>query len=105
MQINDFFSLLVMAAVILIASGIGALIAEQSAVYFSKIIAKINYKIANFAVGIILIAMVSLLCGAFGLLIFATASAIGLFAASAGINRSSAMAVLIFPVLTFYFGI
>ena len=96
---NQFFVLL---GVVLFTAGIAFFLSgwlARKAVFFLQ---KINYSMLNALVLCFLVLFVVLFAGFFGLLVFATASSIGILALSSGVKRSQCMAFLMFPTLFFY---
>ncbi|MBN1941279.1 MAG: tripartite tricarboxylate transporter permease [Candidatus Diapherotrites archaeon] len=76
------------------------LLAKKIAVHMKKI----DYKKANKAILLLLIALVFLLSNPTGLIAFATSTAIGLTAIFNGVKRTHCMAFLMIPTLMYYFG-
>jgi putative membrane protein len=97
---NQFFLLI---AIVLFTAGIAFFLStwlSRKAVFFLQ---KMNYSLLNIAVFVFLSLMVFAFSGFLGLLVFFTASSIGIFSLSIGVKRSHSMAFLMLPTMIFYF--
>jgi putative membrane protein len=99
------FDITFLIGIILFTAGIASLIS----LYLSKIIPKhlerINYKTLSFLIISLLIFMVFLFSGIFGLLVLFTSTSIGILCAHMEIRRSHCMGLLLVPTLFFFLGI
>lgn len=71
----------------------------------SKVLSRLNYQRISATILICLCVMVILTTGLFGLIIFATATTIGMIPSYFKVRKSHAMGVLLFPLILFFFGI
>lgn len=71
----------------------------------SKVLSRLNYQRISATVLICLCIMVILTTGLFGLIVFATATAIGMIPSHFKVRKSHAMGVLLFPLILYFFGI
>lgn len=91
--------LMIFTAVLLISGGIAVILTLMAAKVFSRMITKVNYqKLVLGVMGFVLL-LVFLFSGWLGLLVLATATAIGLIAPVKNIARNHLMGCLIVPVL------
>jgi putative membrane protein len=65
----------------------------------SILLPRLNYKIFSASILILIVAMVIVLAGLFGLIVFLCAIPIGLIPTFAGIRRTHAMGVLLLPLI------
>ena len=89
-------------AVALVAGSMAVFISFMFAKIFSKNIMKINYKKLCIIVLIFLTILVPILSGLFGLIVFVTSMALGIFASMLGVRKMYLMGCLIFPVIIWY---
>jgi putative membrane protein len=91
------------------AMGVSGLIALLLYFYFGKlanrIFGKLDYYNMNLLVLALMVALVYYFTGAFGLLVAAVATCIGVIPILSGVSRTHLMGVLIVPTMLFYFGI
>ncbi len=71
----------------------------------SKALSRLNYQRISATVLMCLCVMVILTTGLFGMIVFATATAIGMIPSYFKVRKSHAMGVLLFPLILFFFGI
>ena len=71
----------------------------------SKVLSRLNYQRISATVLMCLCVMVILTTGLFGLIIFTTATTIGMIPSYFNVRKSHAMGVLLFPLILFFFGI
>jgi len=89
-------------AVILISGIISFFLTLKLAKFFSKKIEKINYILLCELTLIVLIIIVFLVSGFFGLLVLAASTATGIYCISLGVKRTNMMGCLLLPVIILY---
>jgi len=92
-------ALYIFIAVACIAAGISAVIALFAAKWYAFLIERIDYSLISASVFILLLIMSLILSGWLGLLIFLTATAVGLIAPLTNVSRAHAMGCLLVPTL------
>ncbi len=97
--LEDFFLFL---AIILLASGLAAILTLYFARKVSSRIERINYPLACLLVLCLISALVFVFSGWIGLMVLATATSIGLLSIEKEISRTSLMGCLIIPVIFYY---
>ncbi|RMF89176.1 MAG: hypothetical protein D6733_06875 [Methanobacteriota archaeon] len=106
-EIMDVLSpadLLFMVSVVLFTTFFAVFITLELAKMGALFVQSLDYRSFSLVIIAFLTLLVDLLTGWRGLLILATASAIGLFVQEAGVNRSTSMAVLIVPTIIYFLG-
>jgi len=98
----SFPDLIIILAVIIIASFFSFFIAVFIGKFFSRNISKINYKIISVLVLIFLSLIVLLFSGLLGFLIFLVSTFLGLAAIYAGVRRTNLMGSLMLTSILFY---
>ncbi len=97
--------LVLLISVALIAISVSSLLALFIGKRFLHLITRIPYhRISVFIIGM-LVLLVLLITGPFGLLVLFTATSLGLVAPLTGIKRSHLMGVLLVPLIIFYAGV
>ena len=96
---------LIILSVGLVACGVAALITLYLAKKFTAIIKRVNYSSISIAVIAILVVLIFIFSGWYGLFLAAICSCLGIAANLAGIKRGNLMGVLILPTILFYIGI
>ena len=94
--------LIAMMAVSLIAAAIATLLSLYFAKVFSKLINKVNYKVLCISIIIFVTLLVFFFTSWIGLLVLATATAIGLIPNVLNIGRNHAMGCLLLPVILYF---
>lgn len=98
-------SILLLLAACLLSGSLAFLAAEFVSGKFVSWLAMVDYSLVNTAVLLFIIILVAILTGLVGVMIFLSASFIGLAANCAGTKRSCCMAFLVMPTLMLYLGI
>lgn len=93
------------AGAVLIALGVGFFASIFIAKEALKVMRRINYRKINIAVFALVSLIVLFLSGFYGILVYATATSIGIYAQLRGVKRINCMAFLIVPTVLIYFGI
>ncbi len=92
----------VLLGTILVSTGIAAITTDIVSKHSVKKMQKINYQTVNKIVLCLLAILTHIFSGALGLVVFATATAIGLIVLSSGIKRTTAMTFLMVPTILIY---
>jgi len=102
--VSEFGSmeLLLVAGASLLALGFGAIVTGFVASKALKLIQKINYRKANFAILCLVTGLVFFFSGLLGVAFYSVAAVTGLAAANLGIKRSNSMAFLMVPTIMRY---
>ena len=102
--VSEFGSmeLLLVAGASLLALGFGAMVTGFVASKALKLIQKINYRKANFAILCLVTGLVFFFSGIIGIAFYSVAAVTGLAAANLGIKRSNSMAFLMVPTILRY---
>ncbi|MBI4148879.1 tripartite tricarboxylate transporter permease [Candidatus Woesearchaeota archaeon] len=98
----DARSIMILAAVVLIAGGIATALTLSLTKKFSQLISRVNYRMLVIGVALFIAALVLLFSGLIGLLILLAATAIGIVPAELGVARNHAMGCLLLPVILFF---
>lgn len=101
----SLFTLLTAVGLTLVALGISAAICLFLGRTAAKLVANINLGRINKAVLLLLLLASFVFNGFFGVLVFLTASSIGMLAVKIGVRRSFCMGVLLLPTIIFYLGL
>ncbi len=99
---NDVF---LFVSVIIFSAGIGAVVSLFLGKKIPPLLARMNYKWLSIGIISLMIAMVFLLTGFYGLLIALVASSIGLLCNYLGVKKSNCMGVLLAPSILFFAGL
>ena len=99
-----FNEMLLLVAVTMVAGGVSSLLLMKSMKGIVALVRRINYRKLTFGVIGFLVAMTAIFTGWYGLLLLAVSTSIGLLAPLFGIKRSTAMGVLMLPLILFYIG-
>jgi putative membrane protein len=94
--------ILIILSVCVLSVGIGAIITLKLAKFFARKIERIDYNTASKLVIFLIIFLVFLFTGPFGLLVLATTASLGIIANLLGVKRGNLMGVLILPTMLFY---
>ena len=94
--------LVLILGVILISGIVSFFLTIKLAKFFSKKIEKINYILLCELTLIVLIIIVFLVSGFFGLLVLAASTATGIYCISLGVKRTNMMGCLLLPVIILY---
>jgi len=105
LQDFGFTEMLLLMSVSLFSAGISGYLTVKVGRWLGGIFQKIGYK--NLSVGVIalLIFLCAVLTGWIGMLYMFTATAIGMLAPLLGTKRTHGMAVLMLPIMLYYFGL
>jgi len=85
------------------AAGVAAIVTLRLSGMFLGIIEKVNYVTVSKIIFLVILSSVAIFSGFFGLFLFFSCTALGLFAYLSRIRMSCLMAVLIVPTMMFYF--
>lgn len=99
-----FNDVMFFVSVIVFASGIAAIVTLRLGKIIPKLLLKIDYKILSLSTVAFLISAIFLITGIYGVLIGVTAAGIGLLCNYLGVKRSTCMAVLLLPTISFFAG-
>jgi putative membrane protein len=89
----------------LLAAGIGALLALKLGKTVPKMLMRINYRLLTVSIIALVVAMVLVLTGPWGLLIAFTSASVGMLCMRLGVRRSHCMGVLLLSTLLFFTGL
>lgn len=98
----SFQELIFIISISIITLLISTKIAIKTSVKFGELISKINYRVFSIVVLIFLILIICLFSGFWGIIIFLTGSAIGIFCIESKVRRINLMACLILPTILIY---
>jgi putative membrane protein len=99
-----FFDVVFMIGVMMVTTGIAAVLTQCFGKIIPKYLQKIDYKKLTLTVIIFIICLVFVLTGPFGLLYVFTSTSIGLLCSFLEIRRSHCMGILLIPSLLFFTG-
>lgn len=102
LETNQITHLAVLLSAVLISASIALILTLYCAKIFAKSISKINYTKVSFAVLMFLIIATIFLSGIIGVIILATATAIGVLAISNGVRKMHLMGCLMLPVILYF---
>ena len=97
--------MVIIALVCVFVAGIAFLVTDILAKALVNGMQSLNYKALNGLVLAVLLVLVFLLSGPFGLFVCAIATAVGLIPIATGTKRTNAMAFLMLPTMLFYLGL
>lgn len=100
--VPNFWQLVVLVVVCVVAALIAAWSTLKMAMYLSKYLWKINYQIVSYGIIGLLVVMALVMSGWKGLLVLAVSTVVGMLAPLANVKRTFAMGCLIIPVLSWY---
>ena len=93
------------SSAIAISAGIGAAASLHISRFIPRIISRINYRNLSIAVALMLVSMIGLMTGPFGLLVAGAAVSVGMLCGRMGIRNGNCMGVLMVPSLFFFSGV
>jgi len=99
---NDVF---LFVSVIIFSAGVGALVSLFLGKKIPPILARINYKWLSIGIISMMVAMIFVITGFYGIMIASVASAIGILCNYLGTKKSNCMGVLIVPSIFFFTGL
>jgi putative membrane protein len=94
--------LILILFVILISGVVSFFLTKKLSILFAKVINKINYTKLSIITCCILILIVFLISGFFGLLVFLISTFTGIYCISLGVRRTQMMGCLLFPTIILY---
>ncbi len=89
-------------SVVLITGSIAVFLTLRIGAIFSRLIAKVNYRMLVIGVMLFITLLVVIMTGFFGLLILATSTAVGIIPAKTKVTRTHAMGCLLLPVILYF---
>jgi len=95
-------NMILIISVILISVFIATLLTINLSRIFSKLISKINYKLACIAIIFLLIVLVLVISEPLGLLVLLTSTSLGMYTQLKSINKNHLMACILIPVIFFF---
>ncbi len=98
----NFYTLLIFLAAALTTAGIATLLALFLSKKFALFISKVNYKKVIFSILIFTTSLVFIFDQLIGIIVLATATALGIFASQLNIGKSHLLGCLLLPVILFF---
>jgi putative membrane protein len=89
-------------SVVLITGSIAVFLTLRIGAIFSRLIAKVSYRMLVIGVMLFITLLVVIMTGFFGLLILATSTAVGIIPAKTKVTRTHAMGCLLLPVILYF---
>ncbi len=99
----SFGDVLLVLSVALFAAAVASLITLKLAKIFLLLVERINYVLVSKAVFVIILAVVVVFTGVYGLFLFVVCTSLGIFAHTSKIRMSVLMGVLLLPTTVFYY--
>lgn len=96
--------LMLFSAAIAISAGIGSSFSLLASRIVPRMMSRVNYRLLSVAVVVMLVSMVGLMTGPFGLLVAAASVSVGVLCIKSGARNGNCMGVLMVPSVLFFFG-
>lgn len=101
----DIWMLIMLCAVMVVVGGLSYFIHLEIGRMFSRLAGRMNFQRISALGFLLVVAMVFLMTGLFGLLIAMVSMMVGLIPALSGVSRTHAMGCLLLPTLLFFLGV